>query len=144
MTDDEQLETRLRDVLAARDPGLPAPRELHDRVAEVPRADLPGSPIQAMALRAVAAVMATAAAVVVGILGVAALRNVGRPLVLPSPGSGGASTSSPDLHFAGFVVAFPIVLVIGLALIVVGAIAVVLEPTSFSVPVLVARPPRGF
>ena len=144
MTDDE-LEARLRDALAARDPGTPAPDSLRDRVAGVPstRAGI-RSPLAARTARAAATILATAAAVVVGIVGVSSLRTIGPgSSALPSAASD-APNPTPDLHAAGFVLAVPIWLIVGVVVISVAAVGILLEPTSFSVPGLVARPPRWF
>ena len=144
MTDD-QLEVRLRDALAARDPGTTVPVSLRERVARVPssRAGV-RAPVSVQAIKAAGAILATAAAVVVGILGVSSLRNLDPgAAALPSVASG-APNPTPDLHLAGFVLALPMWLVVAVFVSIACIVGVVLEPTSFSVPGLIARPPRGF
>ena len=93
MTDDEQLEARLRDALEARDPGPTAPRELRDRISRVPSRPAPAQSL-AIAIDGVAqGVPRRAATVVVGIVAINALRIATAPI----SGPGGASSPSASI-----------------------------------------------
>jgi hypothetical protein len=101
MTDDRiqpELEDRLRETLAARDPGGAAPAGLQERIARVstirPRSSLP---LVVRSTHTAVALLATAAAIVVGLVGVSALRTAG-------PGTIGVGGSAPPSPSAGVAV----------------------------------------
>ena len=118
MTDDERIERDLHATLSRRDPG-PAPERLRARVAEVPMQRRTGRPWLHTLIgvaRPVAATIATAAAIVVGILIVSVVRPGPGPSAgqSPVPGPIGAG-SGPDLGTVGAPPAIPVdVAVVGL------------------------------
>lgn len=111
MTDDDRVDVGLRQALAARDPG-PAPERLRARLADVPLAPRRGRwwlPPLIGVLRPVVAAIATAAALIVGILVVSVVRPALGPSGVPSPGPGAAVPSSaPDLGVVGPPLALPV------------------------------------
>lgn len=144
----ERLERHLRDVLRDRDPGS-APVSLRARVAA---ASFGSTARQAWwsllfrpARRAVAT-LATVAAVVLGVVGIATLG--GRSAVpIGVPGASGPPVTEPGagLALAGPVLAVPPELVSALVAIVLVVTAIALEPGPGGRTVgLVAHPPRGF
>jgi hypothetical protein len=145
--DDERFEQRLRDALRASDPG-PAPRTLRDRVADVTASaqERPGRGSSLLRLaRPAVAVTATAAALVIGVLTTASLRN-GSPPVPASPVPAiGAPTPAPDLGAAGSGHAAPAVLIAVILVLGIASVAFVLEAAvGGGSRALVERPPRGF
>jgi len=97
MTNDDELEARLREALVARDPGDSAPDGLRRRVGQVPESRVRPRPLAGGGwVRGASGLLATAAAVVIGLVAVNALRVSGPGLQgaggTPSPTSPGNLT----------------------------------------------------
>jgi hypothetical protein len=148
-----RLEDRLRGTLAARDPGAPAPTGLRERVAAVPAsASQTTPPFLGRSVHGAVVLVATAAAIVVGLVGVSALRvaapSVGSPGGGPGPTpAAGVNLSSPGvpapLTLDGGAVAAVLVSAVILAWFVVEALAAPFWAQR-AVPAAAWRFSRGF
>ena len=133
MTDDE-LETRLRDALAARDPGLVAPRELRDRVGRLASSAPSRASLTARSSRDVMTLLATAAAIVVGIVAINALRTATAPAI--GPGSAPSPSPSFDAGHTVATVAAPVTLDWGP---IAGLLALLIGVTWFALEMLTTK-----